>query len=423
MPSKPSMTWIESRKGWIKNYKGKIIAVSCRQLGIDPPSKTASMVAANKWWTAKEKELSGSVTLTEHELLHRSIKQHELVHEYTNQRAELATKAAKETFDRVFFGSPTTSVSTDATTVGAAVEQFIGRKVLRSRTGAVSASTVSGYPEKLKRFVRFVGEDFPVKDINGDVFARFIGSLLQEIAAGKKAHATHVGTRMAVIQFIKHLWSAGKIDLPRNLDDPDLRIPNPAKEIETVPVERIRKALTLATDRTKLFILLALNCGMLQGDMTALRVEEIDFDKGTITRRRSKTHKHASTPKVTYKLWKETAGYLKFLSNDSGLALTGDEGQPLTRNDVSDDGKRVRYDKIQKSLNTLFENFPGETFSIKQLRTTAATTLAEHPQYKFYAQYFLAHSPNKPTDKNYVRPNDKEFFQACDWLREKILGA
>jgi hypothetical protein len=54
-------------------------------------------------------------------------------------------------------------------------------------------------------------------------------------------------------------------------------------------------------------------------------------------------------------------------------------------------------------------------------RATAASKLGEHSQYKFYAQYFPGQSPRTVADKHYVRPSDKEFFEALAWL-EGALG-
>jgi hypothetical protein len=50
------MAWIPSRRGWMKEYRGKKYAVSCRQLGT-PETKEASRKAANDWWTAKRAEI------------------------------------------------------------------------------------------------------------------------------------------------------------------------------------------------------------------------------------------------------------------------------------------------------------------------------------------------------------------------------
>jgi integrase len=50
------MSWIESRKGWMKEYKGHKYAISCRQLGA-PETKEGSRQLANEWWTAKRAEI------------------------------------------------------------------------------------------------------------------------------------------------------------------------------------------------------------------------------------------------------------------------------------------------------------------------------------------------------------------------------
>src|SRR5690242_19766500 len=51
------MTWIPSRRGWMKEYRGKKYSISCRQLNV-PETKADSYQAANDWWAAKEAELS-----------------------------------------------------------------------------------------------------------------------------------------------------------------------------------------------------------------------------------------------------------------------------------------------------------------------------------------------------------------------------
>ena len=59
---------------------------------------------------------------------------------------------------------------------------------------------------------------------------------------------------------------------------------------------------------------------------------------------------------------------------------------------------------------------------MKHLRKTSASLLGEHPQFKFYANHFLADSPKHMTEKHYVKPSDAEFFEALDWLRGRLLG-
>jgi hypothetical protein len=57
------MVWIESRKGWMKEYRKKKYAVSCRQLGM-PETKIGSYQAANRWWEAKKAEIDAALRPT-----------------------------------------------------------------------------------------------------------------------------------------------------------------------------------------------------------------------------------------------------------------------------------------------------------------------------------------------------------------------
>jgi integrase len=59
MAMKCLMSWIKSRKGWMKEYKGKKYTISCRQLGT-PESKEASYQAANAWWTARKAQIDAA---------------------------------------------------------------------------------------------------------------------------------------------------------------------------------------------------------------------------------------------------------------------------------------------------------------------------------------------------------------------------
>ncbi|MFM7317820.1 MAG: hypothetical protein ACKO5E_12820, partial [bacterium] len=59
---------------------------------------------------------------------------------------------------------------------------------------------------------------------------------------------------------------------------------------------------------------------------------------------------------------------------------------------------------------------------MKHLRKTSATMLGQHPQFKFYANHFLADSPKSIADKHYVIASDAEFFEALEWLRGELLG-
>src|SRR4051794_9276613 len=66
MARKYHMTWQASTRRWFKKHRGKIFAVSCRQLGA-PETKEGSCGAANAWWEAKLSEIENAPP-TEQEL-------------------------------------------------------------------------------------------------------------------------------------------------------------------------------------------------------------------------------------------------------------------------------------------------------------------------------------------------------------------
>ncbi len=67
MPAKESMTWVPNQKRWMKFYRGKSYAVSCRQLGTDA-TKEASRSAANDWWAGRLASLQVAAPKPQHKL-------------------------------------------------------------------------------------------------------------------------------------------------------------------------------------------------------------------------------------------------------------------------------------------------------------------------------------------------------------------
>jgi integrase len=143
----------------------------------------------------------------------------------------------------------------------------------------------------------------------------------------------------------------------------------------------------------------------------------VDWKAGIITRRRSKTRERGG-PVTRYKLWPETLALLKKYRSEGELVLTTSDGNPLVKYWM-EGGKMRRYDAIQSA----WQRMGKARLGMKHLRKTGASLLGEHPQFKFYANHFLADSPKSIADRHYVKPSDAEFFQALDWLRGQILGA
>jgi integrase len=185
----------------------------------------------------------------------------------------------------------------------------------------------------------------------------------------------------------------------------------PKRAIEVFEDQEITRLLSESRDTIRVMVLLALNCGMTQIDVSDLCHDEVDWEHGRLTRKRSKTAHHARTPVVEYPLWPETFELLKLLrSSDPVRVLVSKSGRPwVNRRETNVDSIRIEFEKLNPAL------------SFKYLRKSAATMLARHSEYASFAQFFLWHAPTSITDLHYVKPSQERFDSAVDWLRDQFL--
>jgi hypothetical protein len=144
--------------------------------------------------------------------------------------------------------------------------------------------------------------------------------------------------------------------------------------IEKYDKDKLKRLLSKATDRERLYCYLALNCGYYQSDIGGIRLDEIrKFDgRMAIVRKREKTS-HQNDFEAAHVLWDETYALLKkemAQPNEHGRALLNSKGEPLYSND---EGKS-RYDAISDSWEDLRER-SGEQIAFKQLRKIGASAM------------------------------------------------
>jgi integrase len=306
-------------------------------------------------------------------------------------------------------------------TIGGQVKAWVKLHEAAHAAGNLSAGRYDAYKRNIKVFEEWIGSESEITVITAFKLEEFYSHLCIKI--GQKGYAPSYARSIlgATKQFIKRLAELGLIPLPGNIASRKFRFDDGPKEIETFTVEEVRKLLAGCdgySERTKLFLLLMLNCGMYQNDIAELKQGEVGWQSGTVKRPRSKTPKG---PVVTYKLWPETMELLrKFRSDDTELVLTTERGRPLVFYGVFE-GKLERYDTIQSAYSRLTERVEIDK-PLKVLRKTSSSALEEHATYGRYAQYFLAQSPGTVAERHYIKPSEKQFFAALDWLRKKLLG-
>jgi len=325
------------------------------------------------------------------------------------------------------------------------VKKWLGNQQASVAAGQIDVTTFDGYRVNIHRFRDWIGSGRAIEIITAPKFEEFYKYLLGEVAkrrewekqnvalppgekrpgiSSKYAKLIFTTTKM----FIGHLAELSLIPLPGNIRSKALRFNGGMKKIKTFKPDEFRalySACVTKAPKTALYLLLMANCGMYQNDISELGEDEVDFRAGTITRPRSKT---PNGPVVTYKLWPETLELLKkFRSKDETILnekgsprmLVTGKGKPLVPMAESN-GRMARTDNIRSAYRRLLDRLKiANGKPLKLIRKTSATILGRHPQYKFYAQYFLAHSPGTVADRHYVEPSTQEFFAALDWLRQQ----
>lgn len=421
------MTWVPNGRRWRKVHKGRAFVVSCRQLGV-PETKEASWKAANAWWESQQ-DIEG-----EDERLARASRIGRLVKDFAGmdeagRREAVEALLGAGAFDKLVGQADTLleglSPPAPGRSVGEQAENWKRLLHASCRGGQMSEGRYDAYCRRIAPFVAWMGPGASIETIDEAKLEGYFGFLSEKLAGGEYAATTAHEMLMTAKQFLRRLAEMRLIPLPGNIDSRRFRFNHsaPAK-IETFTNAEVRAMLAACdghSERTKLYLLLCLNCGMYQNDIAELRQDEVDWRAGTITRARSKTRERGG-PVVTYQLWPETFALLKAHRSPGELALATTEGNPLVKYWL-DQGKLRRYDAVQSAYNRLAARMglAKHRLGIKHLRKTSATLLGKHPAYKFYANHFLADSPKGMADRHYVVPSGEEFCAALAWLRQQYL--
>lgn len=213
--------------------------------------------------------------------------------------------------------------------------------------------------------------------------------------------------------------------MPKNVANPKtLRIKAGNGKREMYPIGDIKSILADAEtpERSKLFILLMLNCGMYQSDIARLDKSQVNLAKRRIERKRSKTEQHPNVPVVNYLLWKKTANLLeKFIDTDDGnpLALLNEEGKPLQAKFIGEDGKAKRVCNITTAYKRLKARL-GISHPLAQLRKTSANLLYNSKQYRPFHFLFLGHAPRSVAERFYVSDKKTTLDHAIRWLGKQL---
>ena len=304
--------------------------------------------------------------------------------------------------------------------IGKHADDYIAGKDAASMAGKLSRSRVYKVRLQLHDFANWIGRSTSVAEISGKTLMDYYGKILKKVEQNEWSLHT-ADDRMGIVKsFVRWLWQIEAIDsLPRVLDSKSkaLAIGKSPDRIIVYTNQEIQTLLENASPRTRLYLLLVLNCGMTQKDISDLHVSELDWNAGVITRKRSKTRNRGTVPTVGYRLWPQTLQLLKKerARNSTARVLLNGNGHPLWEDDLRDDGTYTKNDNIKSAFDRL-RNKTGITKPLKALRKTSATRLRANSKYASVRDLFLGHAPSSIADRHYADAPQRLLDEAIEWL-------
>lgn len=304
------------------------------------------------------------------------------------------------------------------------VERYLKDKERQAAAGEVSVGRHYALKLHLTHFQDWLGKDTAVGEIDGAALARYRSDLLDKVVSKAWGSTTAAHYMSTVKSFVRWLWHIEAIpSLPRILDgkSASLKISKSLPNVIIFTMDEIRSLLAEATDRTKLYILLMLNCGMTQKDISDLRMSEVDWNEGRINRRRSKTAKCRNVPIVNYILWPETLRLLiqERAANSKDRVLLNSHGTPILWDEINKDGQYKKNDNVKNAFERLRKKLKIEK-PLKSLKKTSATLLRDNERFHGLEGLFLGQAPQAMSDKHYTHVPQNLLDRAIQWLGQEL---
>ncbi len=409
MPRKLELTFFKARKQWKRKKYGKVHYLGGGESRWDDASYRLAIAA----WRELEPRLDAA---------HR---------EATDTRTDREKEADQWWADRPLRGSSEAGRAimedrrarepkpeSGIRTVDEVVKRFLDRKRKQAEADQRSAGRYINLKMYTDQFADFVGRQRPMTAIDGVALMDYHTKALADIKAGVITGWSGRDRMQVARQFITFLWEVGLIELPRNIRSRELDVVCSPAQIAIFEPKKLREIIDQAPEKLRLWLLLMANCGMTQKDISDLRQDQVDWDKGTITQKRSKTRAYERVPVVTYKLWPATAELLKQYRSGRQQVFLNSAGGPLAGSKLTTKGGK--FDLVLKAYAKFLSDkkiTDGKT--LKAIRKTSASKIGEHAEFGKFSQYFLGQAARTVADKHYVRPTEEQFERALQWLGQQ----
>jgi hypothetical protein len=298
--------------------------------------------------------------------------------------------------------------------IGPLVDRYLETVYARYKANEIKVSEYSNCRSGVFHFRDWLGSANLVDVIDARKWEAYHLHLIGE--SGPKS----IDTRRKFFRYARN-WIGWMSDLgiaeaPPNLNRRQYRFKGGRKKIPTASIEMVRAVVASSRDRLRLCLLLMLNCGFIQADISELSAAEVDWENGRILRKRTKEADHESVPEVDYPLWGETFRLLQeYHSEDPAHVFLTDYGTTWVRDWVDENGDRHRTDGVRSAYRHL--TIPGMP-TLKVLRKAASSLLDSHPEHGKFAIHFLGQA-RTIAHQHYINQNGPAFDGAVRWLGEQ----
>ena len=416
------LTWHKARKCWRKKYNGKVYYLS-KAGDCKSPNDIADYQRAVAYWDRKKAEIDGNTAVKSPVTVPQKPDT-----EHAAYRALKAKRSAR-------VGVATAEANPK--TIDGLIRRYVEGRRIESQAGQLSLDTYREAKFKLAEFAKYCADNDLTNpnDLTAEVLTDYRKCQIELTDPSKAEPADLIGKitcqkRLARLkQFLEFAWEQKYLaELPRNIK----RFARISMKGEVSRVKRLgfftldecrrlykaafyKQRLTgQEFQRTRLYILLALNCGYTQKDISTLEHKHIDWKAGIIDRPR---HKTGSDQK--HKLWPVTLRLLKAEVSDPAkhqLALLGKNGNRLVTEKIRDDGIPSVTDAVKLAFNRVKVKLgmADDERGFATFRKTGSNILKKHFGNEV-CDLYLAHT-TKATRKHYTTETYDTYFDALDWL-------
>lgn len=280
-------------------------------------------------------------------------------------------------------------------------------------------------------FTEWFGSNRSMETFDQQEWKRFSESLKKRCDSKEFSPTTAHDYQKISAAFLRHLGS----EIPElatfrtlNLSSSVHHISPERREPVTLTIEEVKALLDNSNDRTRLYLLLMLNCAMYQQDISDLMASEIDFENGRVIRPRSKTKKAKKANQEPFRfnwlLWPTTYGLLCTLAKRDGVALLNTQDNRLVTHAEASrrDTVRSAYRRVVDKLKKRGVLPKGWNKTLKLLRKTGTNIIAACPDPDTSAFYNVYLNHSTVAQNHYLtggRPHAK-FDEAVRYIGEHL---